>query len=117
MAVGQVFVGQQDLRGAQAVLGERRFIGLAQSHLAHGRRGLQLVHDGRALAPTQPGHALGDGAAGNQHDLLALLVQRGDLRGPVRHGGAVQATAFVGDQRRADFGNEALGVGDDGNGR
>ncbi|KAG0771825.1 hypothetical protein G6F22_016168 [Rhizopus arrhizus] len=116
VAIGQVFVGQQDLRGAQAVLGECRFVGLAQAHLAYGRSRLQFVHDGGALAPTQPRHAFRDRAAGDQHDLLALLVQGGDLRGPVRDGGAVQASAFVGDQRRADFGDEALGVGDDGNG-
>ncbi|MCY1515781.1 hypothetical protein D9M68_503820 [compost metagenome] len=47
----------------------------------------------------------------NLSSLVALLVQVD------RHGGAVQASAFVGDQRRADFGDEALGVGDDGNGR
>ncbi len=116
VTVGQVFVGQQDLRGAQAVFREGGLVGLAQSHLAHGRRGLQLVHDGRALAPAQARHAFGDGAAGHQHDLLALLVQGGDLRGPVGDRGAVQASAFVGDQRRADFGDDALGVGDDGNG-
>ncbi len=110
MAVGQVFVGQQDLRGAQAEFGERGLVGLAQPHLAHGGGGLQLMHHRRALAPAQARHAFRDGAAGDQHDLLALLVQGGDLRGPVGHGGAVQAAAFVGDQRRADFGDEALGL-------
>lgn len=99
MTVGQVFVGQQDLRGAQAVFGERRFVGLAQAHLAHGGRGLQFVHYRRPLAPAQAGHAFGNGAAGYQHDLFALLVQRGDLGRPVRHGSAIQASAFIGDQR------------------
>ena len=116
VAVGQVFVGEQDLRGAQAVFREGGLIRLAQAHLAHGGGGLQLVHHRRTLAPAQSRHAFRDRAAGHQHHLPALLAQRGDLRGPVGHGGTVQAAAFVGDERRAHLGDDALGVGDDGYG-
>ncbi|CFO00414.1 Uncharacterised protein [Bordetella pertussis] len=115
--VGQVFVGEQDLRGAQAELGEGGFVSLAQAHLAHGGGGLQFVHGRRALAPAQPRHAFGNGAAGNQHDLLALLVQGGDLGCPVAYRGAIEAPAFVGDQRGTHFGDQPIGRGNDRNGR
>ncbi len=43
-AVGQVVMGQQDLRGMLAVLAKTRLPGLHQAHLADGRCCLQLVH-------------------------------------------------------------------------
>ena len=46
-AVGEVVVREQDLRGVQAELRERRFVRLHEPHLADGGRGLQLVDRAR----------------------------------------------------------------------
>jgi hypothetical protein len=72
-------MGQQDLRGFQAVVEEGGLVGLRQAHLAHGGGGLQLMHGVGPRCPAQALHAGGDGAGGDQQHLAALVVQRGDL--------------------------------------
>ena len=106
-AVGEVVVRQQDLRRVQAELRERRFVGLHESHLADGRRRLQLVHRRRPRGPAEPLHALGDRARRDEHDVLARVLQLGDLRRPRGDGGGVEAASVVGDEARADLDHQA----------
>ena len=54
-------MGQQHLRGLDAVALEGVLIGLGNAHLTNGGRGLQLAHLARPLLPAQPLHAFGDG--------------------------------------------------------
>src|SRR5690606_6873157 len=108
--VGQVLMGKQYLRGAYAVAGERHFVGLYKAHLPDRRRGLEFMHGIGPARPTQARHALGDGAAGNQHHLLALGVQAGDLGRPLLDSVLVYALAFVGDERGAYFDDQAFGM-------
>ena len=91
-------MGEQDLRRAQVVFGKRDLVSLRQAHLPDGGGGLEFMHRGGAFGPAKAGHALGDGAARDQHDLLALLVQQGDLACPLRDGIEVKAPAVVGDE-------------------
>ena len=60
-AVSQVFMGQQHLRGLDAVALEGVLVGLGNAHLADGGGSLQLAHLARPLLPAQPFHAFGDG--------------------------------------------------------
>ena len=68
-AVSQVFMGQQHLRGLDAVALEGVLVGLGNAHLTNGGRSLQLTHFPRPLLPAQPFHAFGNGTRGHQHDL------------------------------------------------
>ncbi len=93
---------------------ETAFVGLDESHLTDGRRSLQFTQGDWPFRPTQTLHTLGDGAAGDQHDFLALLDQRGDLARPARQAGQIEAAAVIGDQAAADLDDDARGEGDDG---
>ncbi|MCY1304978.1 hypothetical protein D9M68_813490 [compost metagenome] len=55
-------MGQQHLRGANAIARELALIDLRQAHLADGRSRLQLVDFLRPAHPAQALHAFGDGA-------------------------------------------------------
>ena len=109
-AVGEVFVRQQHLGGMQLVAAEDRFVGLHQAGLAHGGGSLQLVDGLGPPGPAQALHAFGDGAAGNQHHLLALSDQARDLLRPARKRGVIQSTSIVGDQGAAHFHHHAPGL-------
>ena len=52
--------------------------------------------------------------APDQHDFFALLLENADLARPVIDGGEVKPRSVVGNQRRADFDDEAFGVGEAG---
>src|SRR6185503_4471981 len=106
LAVRHVGVGQQHLRGLQAVAAEGGLVGLREPHLADGGGGLQLVHGVRAFLPAEALHALGDRAARDQDDLLAHLAERGDLLGEARDGGGIHAAPFIGDERRPHLDDE-----------
>ena len=108
-AVGQVGVGQQHLRGAEAVRAETAFVDLRQAHLADRGAGLQFVDVGGARFEPQAQHAFGDGAGADQHHFLAQRAQGGDLGGPAGDGGVVEPAAVVGDQGRAHFDDDARG--------
>jgi len=71
LPVGEVGVGEQYLRRAQAMLAEAGLVDLHEPHLSDGGGGLKLVHGGRAARPSETLHALGDCAARNEDDLLA----------------------------------------------
>ncbi|MCY1382430.1 hypothetical protein D9M69_704520 [compost metagenome] len=86
---------------------EAAFIDLRQAHLADGGARLQFVDIGGALLETEAQHAFGDGAGADEHDFLAQGAQAGNLRGPARNGGMVESAAIVGNQRGADFDDDA----------
>ncbi len=107
LAVRQVGVRQQHLRAAQAVFAQLRLVHLHQAHLADGGGGLQFVQFLRPRRPAQALHALGDGAAGDHHQLAPLMRQHRQLPAPVADGGGVEAAALVGDQAGADLDDDA----------
>src|SRR5574343_699981 len=72
------------------------------------------MHALRALFPAEALHAAGDGAGGDQNHFLAVAAQGADLAGPVVDCGEVEAGPVVGDQRRAHFDDQALGLGEAG---
>src|SRR5574343_240865 len=111
LAVGQVVVGEQDLRGVQSVLVEGGLVGLNQAGLADGGGGLLFMNGLWATAPAQALHTAGDGAGGDEHNLTSFAAQRCDLARPGADGGKVETAPVVGDERRADFDDEAFGVG------
>ena len=59
LAIGQVLVGEQDLRCVQAVRAEAGFVRLDQTHLAECGGRLLLMKLTRASRPAQALHALG----------------------------------------------------------
>ena len=103
-AVGEVVVRQQDLRGVQAELRERRLVGLHEAHLPDRGRGLQLVDRARPRASSR-GACMPSAIAPDETSTtsLARALQRGDLRRPARDGGVVEPAAVVGDEARADL--------------
>ena len=113
-AVGQVGVRQQHLRGAQAVRAEARLVDLREAHLPYRGAGLQFVDVGGTRLEAEAQHAFGDRAGADQHDLFAERAQGGNLRGPARDGGVIEAAAVVGDQRGADLDDDAGSVLNDG---
>ena len=114
LAIGQVVVGEQDLGGVQAVLVEGSLVGFDQSGLPDGGGSLLFVDRLRAAAPAQTLDATGNGAGGNEDHLLALLSEGGDLARPIADGGEVESGTVIGDERRADFDDKTLGVGETG---
>jgi hypothetical protein len=109
-AVGQVGMREQHLGRLDVVGAEARLVDLREAHLADGGAGLQFVDVGRTRAEAQAQHALGDGAGRHQHDFLAERAQARNLRGPARDGVVVEAAAFVGDERRTDLDDDAVGL-------
>ena len=111
-AAAEVFVGEEDLRGVDAVRAEGGFVGLGESHLADGCCCLQFVEGGGAARPAEAFDAFGDGAAGNEDDADAALFEGGDLRCPTVEGVLVDAAPFGGDEAGADFDDDQAGLGD-----
>ena len=107
LAVGQIGMGEQHLRRAQIMIGERAFIDLYQAHLPDGRGGLQFMHGLRTAAPAKALHALGDRATRDQHDLMTFATHRRDLLGPAGDRGAVESGPVRGHQRTADLDDDA----------
>jgi hypothetical protein len=100
-------VGEQDLRGVQAVFGQG-FVGLGQAHLADGCGGLQLVHGVRARRPAEALHAGGDGAADETSSTSRPSARRaGDLPRQSAMKLRREAGAVVGDEGAADLDDEA----------
>ena len=76
----EVVVREQHLRDVQAVRGKKFVVNRHEPRLADGGAGLQFGEFGRALFVAERAHARADRAAGDEHDFLAGLAQRGDLR-------------------------------------
>ncbi len=109
-AVRHIVMGQQYLRGFQAVIEESRFIGLCQPHLTDGGGGLQVVHGVRADGPAQTLHAGGNGAGRHQQDLAPFGMQGSDLSSAIRDEIVRQTGPVIGDQCAADLDDNALGA-------
>src|SRR5450830_507208 len=108
LAVGQVVVGQQDLRRVKAVLGEAGFPGLHQAHLADGGSSLQFVHRAGARGPAEAAHPGGNRSGRDQHQLDTGLMQGHHLLDPHAHGCAIQPLAICRQQRTSDLYDPAL---------
>ena len=105
----EVVVRQQHLRDVQIVRGEKFFVNGHQPRLADGGARLKLGEFGRAFFVTERAHARADRAAGDEHDFLAGLSQRGDLRDELLKLRRVGLLAAVGEHARAEFHDEAGG--------
>ena len=82
---------------------------MCQAHLADRSCGLQFVDGMRALAPAQPLHAFGDGAARHQHHFAIQFTQLRDLRRPARERRVIQPLSLIGDQTGAHLDHKPLG--------
>ena len=67
------------------------------------------MHRARTLAPAEPLHAFGDGAAGYQHDFAVEFAQLRNLRCPARERGMIQSLPLIGDQTGPDFDHKSFG--------
>ena len=92
---------------------ETALIGLDQPHLPDGGGGLEFGKQRRPLLPAEALDALGDGAAGDQHDLFVQRGEPGDLRRPQCQALMVEAAPLVGYQAAADFHHQAASSGHD----
>ena len=101
LAVGQVVVRQQHLRGMQMMFREARFVHLHQAHLANCGSRLQFVDGSGTLGPAQSLHAFSDGTTGDQHHLAPESRQLCNLLRPRVDGGLIQAAPVIGDQAGA----------------
>src|SRR5712691_4301124 len=88
------------------MLPEAGLVYLHQAHLPDRRGGLQLVHGAGAPRPAQTLHALGDGAARNQEELLAGPPEFRNLSRPTCDRGGVEPRSPIGDQRAPDLDDE-----------
>ena len=109
LAVGEVVVREQHLRGAEAVLAKRDSYTWT-SPSGRPRRRPAARASRAAGRPAQPLHALGDRAARDQHDLAAAARTSAAICRPSRRRPRVEAAAFVGDEARADLDDDAPGV-------
>ena len=107
--VFQVVVRQQHLRDVQTVCGKKFFVNRHQPRLADGGAGLKFGEFARALFVAERAHAGADRAAGDEHDFLAGLPQRGNLRDELLQLRRVRLLAAVGQHARAEFHDEAGG--------
>ena len=110
LTVGQVGMGQQHLRAADAVFAQLGFIHLHQAHLADGSGCLQFMDGLGACVPAQALHAFGNRAAADHDDFTPVLDQGSQLLRPLADGLGIQAAAFVGHQTRPDLDHNAPGV-------
>ncbi|MNN25055.1 hypothetical protein D3C81_1385100 [compost metagenome] len=101
-------MGQQDLRGVPAMLGETGLPGLDQPHLPHRRRRLQLVHGARTAVPAQAAHPGGNGAGRHQHQFHPRIAQGHHLFDPDRHGRTIQPATIGRQQCTTDLHHPAL---------
>src|ERR1700754_1477603 len=105
---------EQNLRGADRMLSEAAFIYLRKPHLPDRSSRLQFVDHARPFGPAEALHAFGNCPGTDEHDLLALFAQRGDLRSPTADRRMVETAPVVGDEARADFHYQSPGICDDG---
>ncbi|MCY1173178.1 hypothetical protein D9M73_133320 [compost metagenome] len=108
LAVGQVVVSQENLRGMPAMLGEARLPGLHQPHLADCGGSLKLVHRTGSRGPAQTAHTGRHRPGGHQHQLDTRLMQGHHLFNPDTHCRAIQALAVRRQQSAADLHDPTL---------
>ena len=88
---------------------EQLRIGGHEPRLADGGARLQFGKFGRAFLIAQRAHARADRAGGDQHDLLAGFLQRGDLGHELFQLRRVGLLAAVGEHAGAEFYDQAGG--------
>src|SRR5260364_448208 len=111
LAVRNIRVREQDLRGVDAIFAKTTFIRFRQSHLTNRRRGLHFLNSVRTLTPAEPPHPFSTRARTHERHLLAQIFQTGDLRRPASDGLMIESAPFVGDQTGAYFDDEPLRCG------
>jgi hypothetical protein len=80
LAVGQVGMGQQHLRAAQAMLAQLGLVHLGQAHLAHGGGGLQFMDFMRAVVQPRRFMPSAIGTAGHHDHFAAVTHQQASWR-------------------------------------
>jgi hypothetical protein len=111
-APGEVVGGQQHLADGDLVPGERVGVGLHQPQLADAGGGLRGGEVPRPAGHPERGQAGGDRPGGDQHDLAALRVHRGQ---DVDQGGQpllVQPAGQAGQRRRPDLDHDPARASD-----
>ncbi|MNV22697.1 hypothetical protein D3C71_1136840 [compost metagenome] len=108
LAVGQVVVGQENLRRVPAMLGKARLPGLHQPHLADCGGSLKFVHRTGSRGPAQTAHTGRHRPGGHQHQLDTRLMQGHHLLNPDTHCRAIQAFAVRRQQSAADLHDPTL---------
>ena len=99
-----VLVGQENLRDADAVAGERRLVRMGQPDLPAGRRCLHLLQLQRALRETEVTAPDGDRARRDDQHVLAAFAKLGHVPREAIEPGLVEGAGLrVGEQRRADL--------------
>ena len=106
---------QQQLRGGQALGGQRLAPGLRQADLADRGGGLLFLQPEAALVQAERTPRQRDGAGGDHDHVDAARAQRGDVGGhAIEPGGAGRGLVRVDHQRAADLHHQALGGGEGG---
>src|SRR6185437_3499190 len=92
----------------ELALAQELVVGAIELALSDRTRRLQLLDGTRACRQAHDSHAARDRAGGDDHDLLALTVQRGDdIADSLQHAGA-QLSLLVGNDARAELDDHAL---------
>ena len=111
-AVLGVVQRQQQLRGGQALGGERLAPGLGQADLADRGGGLLFLQAQPTLVQAKRAARQRDGAGGHHDHVGAAGAERGDVGGhALEPGGAGRGLVRVDHQRAADLHHQALGRG------
>ena len=107
LMVLEVVVREQHLRDVQVVRGKKFFVNGHEPRLADGGARGERGGLGRAFFKAERAHARADRAAGDEHNLLAGLAQRGDLRDELFKLREVGLLAAVGQHARAELDHDA----------
>ena len=78
VGIGEVFVGEQELRDVQSVIAQQRFIRVHEMGLTDGGAGLQRSHVGGACGQFHGTQAGGDGSAADDDAGMSGLFEQGD---------------------------------------
>ncbi len=103
LAIGQVVMGDENLRRLLIATSEAGFPGTDEPHLANRGGRLQLVDRPRASRPTQTTHTGRHRTGRNQHQLDACRPQRHHLIDPDGHRRLIEPPAVRSQQRTADL--------------
>lgn len=107
VVVFEIVMGEEDLSDGKARAGKKFFVKGHQPRLADCGAGLQFGKFGGSFLMTQNAHARADRAGADDHDLLALRADGGDLSDKLAYLGEVGLLAAVGQYAGAEFDDDA----------
>src|ERR1700722_11427267 len=99
---------QEHLGGDQLALAQQLVVGAVELALTDGACGLQLLYGARSRGQAHDAHPARDRTRGDDHNLLAVAVQSGNLVANTRKHIPAQLALLVGDDARTQLYDHTL---------